>query len=226
MKHKLLLLPALFLSLLVVSCGSTKRATDRTIDRSESSVRQKTLIGEFKVDLTKKIKGTSVVKNGSMEDAKNLAKWDAIEKSGAHAIVDPIFDFDISGRTISCNVSGYFAKFDKIETATEQDLLNYIRVSLLTGTGILNVSYSQFAAFYRTFAAEQGIAEEDMMSEYELRNYYDEQVRIASANKVTKSFEKSSDDIIVEQPQKKGKGALGVILLLLLITPLIALAFI
>ena len=200
--------------MLLVSCGSTKTATSNEISAQESSVYQKSLVAEMEVDLTKKIKGTAVVTNGNEEEAKNMAKWNAIESSGAHAIIEPIFNIERTGSTVNCSVQGYYGVFSSIETATEQDLLNYVRVNLLSGTGILQVSFPQFKAFYYSLAGDN----ENVLSEDELQWYYEEEYELA-----IESQENSERNNVVRKkgqpaPGEPNKGLGGVVLLLLLLS--------
>ena len=173
-----LIISIAFLGFILASCSST-RVTNRNIGRYSSSVVQRTLIADVKVDLKKKITGEATINGGSATDARNMAVWNAIEGNGAHMIIDPVFKFVASRKRITCSVIGFHGVFENIKTATEQDLLNYIRVSLLSGTGILAVSFQQFNAFYRSLVEGQDIPEENIMDEEELRSYYNGQVRLA-----------------------------------------------
>lgn len=167
-----------FVGFILASCSST-RVTNRDISRYSSTVVQRTLIADVKVDLKKKITGEATITDGNATDARNMAVWNAIEANGAHMIIDPVFKFVASRKRITCSVIGYHGVFENIKTATEQDLLNYIRVSLLSGTGILAVSFKQFSAFYYNLVEGQDIPEENIMNEDELFSYYNGQVRLA-----------------------------------------------
>lgn len=169
----------LLVVVIIASCTVTK-VTNRTYGRSSTPVVQKTLIADIKVDLNKKITGNATVRNGNEKNARSLAIWNAIETAGVHAIVHPVFKTiksGITGKVISCSVIGYAGSYNEISTASNEDLLNYIRVRLLSGTGILGISFGQFSGFY--YSLVKGEKEEDTLTEEELQVYYDEQVKLA-----------------------------------------------
>jgi len=109
---------------MLTSCGVTKSrtVTNRTINASYQNIVIKPLVAEVDVDITKKITGTATVKNGNVEQAKDLAKWNAIETSGADIIIDPIFDITVNSLTVEAKVVGFFGKYTKIETIGDEDL--------------------------------------------------------------------------------------------------------
>ncbi len=109
---------------LFTSCIATKSrtVTNRTIKSSYQNIVIKPLVADVSVDITKKITGSATVKNGNVEQAKDLAKWNAIETSGADIIVDPIYDVTVSGITVDAKVVGFFGKYEKIETISDADL--------------------------------------------------------------------------------------------------------
>jgi hypothetical protein len=196
------------------SCASSKQATSNEITTQESNVYQKSLVGELEVDLSTKMKGTSVNTVGDVEEAKKMACWDAIEAGGAHAIIEPIYTIERVGRTVTCTVKGYPGKYKSITTASEQDLLNYVRSSLLTEQGILQVSYPQFKAFYYSLAENDEYA----IDEAQLYEYYTSEYEAALENETKNQpvvsqnkYAKSS-----QTPQTKSSGG-GVILVLLLL---------
>jgi len=111
--------------LLMASCTMSRRTvTNRTIQTSHQNIIVKPLIAEVKVDITKKITGTGVVTTGNVAEAKELAKWNAITSSGADIIVDPIYDVTIKSLTVEAKVVGFYGKYIKIETISDEELDN------------------------------------------------------------------------------------------------------
>lgn len=111
------------IGMVTVSCSMSRRTvTNRTINASSQNIIVKPLVAEVQVDITRKISGTGVVTNGNVNDAKELAKWNAINSSGADIIVDPIYDVSIKGMTVEAKVVGFFGKYVKIETVKDEDL--------------------------------------------------------------------------------------------------------
>ena len=169
----------------------TKKTT-RELSVAKSNIYQKSLIGDLQVDINKKITGIGVSKIGNEEDAKNLAKWNAIERSGADAIVDPVYSITLSGKNVTANVTGYYGKFKSIELATTDDLMTYIQVNINSGTGILGVSFSQYQDYYNYYFDKYELDESQRLSENALYNDYqskvqDAQVRAANESKSTKN---------------------------------------
>ncbi len=112
-------------TILMSSCAVSTNAritTSRSINASHQNVVIKPLVAEVKVDINKKITGTATVKNGNVEQAKELAKWNALETSGADIIIDPVFDVTISTMTVTATVSGFHGKYISIETVKDEDL--------------------------------------------------------------------------------------------------------
>ncbi len=122
MKNLIVLLigGTLFMSSCAVS--NARITTSRSINASHQNVVIKPLVAEVKVDINKKITGTATVKNGNVEQAKELAKWNALETSGADIIIDPVFDVTISTMTVTATVSGFHGKYISIETVKDEDL--------------------------------------------------------------------------------------------------------
>jgi hypothetical protein len=176
---------SLSLLLLFVASCSVRQTTVREINVSETTVYQKTMIAELTVDVTKKIKGTATVSNGNIDNAKELAKWNAIQESGADAIADPIFSVTKNGPTVVAEVVGFYGKYKSINIASKQDMMTYLEVMLSSGTGILSVSFNQFKAFYDSKNEAYNIPVEEQMSEDELRNLYNSYYDQAKSMKKT-----------------------------------------
>lgn len=206
---KKLYLLILAISLMFASCNSIRTTTSREIKTAESTVYQKRLIAELEVDVTKKISGTATVKLKGADQlegkigsgdvyarAKNMAKWNAIENSGADAIADPIFNINQTGNTVTVEVQGFYSKFKNISIASNDDLLLYIETKLSSGMGILGVSFAQFKAFYNAKYEAYDIPEDEKMSEVELQELYDTYVeqalQVQKTSKTTKHGKKGA----------------------------------
>lgn len=108
---------------LMSSCSIIK-TTPRTVETYNSNIIIKPLVAEVEVDVNKKITATAVVTQGNEEQAKEMAKWQAIQDSGADIIVDPVYHITISAGKITCTVTGYYGKYTKIETVSSEDVEN------------------------------------------------------------------------------------------------------
>jgi hypothetical protein len=204
MKKMYLLILAI--TMMLGSC-SVRTNTSREIKTAKTVVFQKKLIADLEVDVTKKITGSAVVKLTGIdqvsgpdkiyERAKNMAKWDAILKSNADAIADPIYNINQQGNKVTIEVQGFYASYKSIDIATHDDMMSYIGVRLSSGTGILGVTLEQFKAFYIANYEKYDIPEEDKLSEYALESLYYEYYTQAQA------LEKQNNKT---ERQKKGIG--------------------
>lgn len=173
----------LFTLFILVSC-STTRVTNREIGGDDSPVIQKKLVGEIKVDLTKKVTGTALNTKGNVKAAKQMAIWNCLVFSGAHTLIDPVYKITTTGKSlVSVEVAGYHGSYDNVKVATKQDIIDYIRFNLLSGNGILNVSFEEFRAYYHSLIADEAFEEFDIMDDYELRMYFDNEVSMAKKSK-------------------------------------------
>ena len=114
------------------SCKVMKSTTTtpRTIESYETKILIKPLVAEVEVNVSKKITGTATIKTGKVEDAKELAKWNALEASGADIIVDPVYKVTVQGMIVTAEVTGFFGKYTKISTVEDEDIekLDYYTV--------------------------------------------------------------------------------------------------
>ncbi|MFT4601021.1 MAG: molybdopterin-binding protein [Arenicella sp.] len=123
MNFKLILTSACAV-LILASCSVTK-VTNRTIAATETEIIIKPLLAEVDVDVSKKIIGTATVTRMSVAEAKELAKWDALEKSGADIMIDPIYKITHSfWRKVTVEVTGFAGKYTEIAPMNEADLKN------------------------------------------------------------------------------------------------------
>lgn len=105
---------------LLSSCSITK-TTPRTLEINQPKVMVKPMIAEVKVDVSKKISGQAISKLNE-EAAKEQAKWNAIEKSGADMIVDPVYNIVVSGKSWNVTVTGFHGKYIEIKTASAEEI--------------------------------------------------------------------------------------------------------
>jgi hypothetical protein len=111
---------------LMSSCGLLKitKSTPRTVETYNSNIIIKPLVAEVEVDVNKKITATGISLSGNEEAAKEMAKWQAIQDSGADIIIDPVYHITIVGKKVTAVVTGYFGKYTKIETVTSTEVEN------------------------------------------------------------------------------------------------------
>ncbi|MEX1002503.1 MAG: hypothetical protein WDZ35_10355 [Crocinitomicaceae bacterium] len=176
MKIQITHILSIILALLFTSCAATKNAEVNQISSSETHVVSKTIVGEVKVDLTKPISGKAVLANGNIEDAKAMATWNALQSSGSHIMIDPIYKVTQVDLNVTCEVKGYYAEYSDIRTATDQDLLDFIKVKLVTGNGLLDVPFSQFSTYYYSVIESQNLDSTQVLTEDELYSFYMEEL--------------------------------------------------
>lgn len=108
---------------LMSSCSIIK-STPRTVETYNSNIIIKPLVAEVEVDVNKKITATGVSTTGNEDAAKEMAKWQAIQDSGADIIIDPVYHITITGKKVTATVTGYFGKYTKIETVSSSEVEN------------------------------------------------------------------------------------------------------
>jgi hypothetical protein len=167
-------------ALLVTTSCSVHKKTAREITTEESEIYQRTLIGEVDIDVTKKITGSATASaKVPLEEIIELAKWEAIESGKCDLIFEPIFAITFSKKNITVVATGFPAKYKAVKLATEDDIYNYIHASLITSTGILDISFTQFKGYYSRLIERAGIPEEEQVDIYDLYEFYDNQRSIA-----------------------------------------------
>lgn len=94
------------------------------------------VIADLKVDLDKKITGSSIRQVNKFSDneigvTKEASMYNAITNSGADVLIDPIYKINISNNngkddkvTIQSDVSGFFGKYTSIHKADANELIN------------------------------------------------------------------------------------------------------
>lgn len=79
---------------------------------------------DVEVDLNKKVTGTATQKGLAL--AKEAALYDAMQKSGADVIVDPIFTVrQVSMKNYQADVTGFYGKYSAIKKLDIADSLLY-----------------------------------------------------------------------------------------------------
>ena len=132
-------------TLTVIFASSCSQMTYNKINTTVYETRQQDIqkgampfnpvIADLKVDLDKKISGSSIrqvvrYNDFELENTKQAALYNAMSNSGADVVVDPIYKVNITnneGRddkiTIQSEVSGFFGKYTSIHKADATELL-------------------------------------------------------------------------------------------------------
>lgn len=160
-KIKILLL-SIIVAVFATSCSqmsynkiNTTIYQTRQQDISKGAIPYNPVIADLKVDLDKKISGSSIrqvirYNESELQNSKESSLYNAITNSGADVVVDPIFKINITnndGRddkvTIKSEVTGFFGKYTSIHKADATELLNASNSGLLLNTNNNNVSQNQ-----------------------------------------------------------------------------------
>lgn len=128
MNKKPILITSLILvgTVLFSSCGTTNRFRIKSADYLEinkGQIQQVNKLADYRVE-TKKVKGTYENQTGynvstsrqSMENAKQFAIADAIEKAKCDFLVNPLYDLEVAGTFIKVTVEGYPASYTVFKT--------------------------------------------------------------------------------------------------------------
>ncbi len=134
---------ALLSVLLLVSCSpvslnklNTTIYETRQQDIQKGALPYNPVIADLKVDLEKKVSGSSIrqITNYSayeLENTKQASLYNAVTSSGADVVVDPVFKINISNNdgkdskiTIQSEVSGFYGKYLNVHKADSIELRN------------------------------------------------------------------------------------------------------
>lgn len=127
----------------------------RQQDINKGALPYNPVIADLKVDLDKKISGSSIrqvirYNESELENTKQASLYNAVINSGADVVIDPIFKINITnndGRddkvTIQSEVSGFFGKYTSIHKADATELLNAANSGGLLYSNNNNVSQKQ-----------------------------------------------------------------------------------
>lgn len=108
----------------------------RQQDIKKGAIPYNPVIADLKVDLDKKITGSSIrqvtaYNEFELENTKQASLYNAVTNSGADVVVDPIFKVNITNNngkddkiTIQSEVSGFFGKYTSIHKADANELAN------------------------------------------------------------------------------------------------------
>ncbi|MFN8261275.1 MAG: hypothetical protein U0X41_10110 [Chitinophagales bacterium] len=101
-----------------------KTYTSRNVPINREAIPYNPVVAELKVDISHKVSGSIKAKNVTVENAKQLAIYNAMETSGADVVVDPVFKIETKGIKTTASVTGYFGSYDNIHKASESELQN------------------------------------------------------------------------------------------------------
>jgi len=122
--HKIKIILILIACLTCFSC-TRKIYTARQIPIEEAkAIQHRPLIANLNVNIDKKVEGEVYLKGrGDLIEAGKLgALADALNKSGADVVVDPIYEITKKGRKMTCKVTGYYADYSNVTTITREDI--------------------------------------------------------------------------------------------------------
>lgn len=119
----------LLLSALMSSCISTAKTSTVDVESEfvgrEGFLMAKPIVADIKVE-KRKIEGTATVENSkyaasAMQEAKNLAILDAVNRGDADLLVQPMFETQSTSTTTTAKVTGYAAKYKEFRPITTAD---------------------------------------------------------------------------------------------------------
>ncbi len=139
------------LSFVLASCKTTHepyRAHYKeleTQDITDKQVIQTPVIVDLDVTETK-VSGSFSAENVQVEYAKNKALADAIAKSGADVLVEPVYEVDINDKTVTATVQGYPGKYKNFRKPQPQDslLLRWRNSGTVSGSSIVRKEKPHF----------------------------------------------------------------------------------
>lgn len=113
---------------MLTSCGTSGNFRIKSSDYQDinkGTIQQVNKLAEYKVETTK-VTGTHDDQSGynvstarqSMENAKQFAIANAIEKAKCDFLVNPLYDIEVSGTYIKVTVEGYPASYTAFATTT------------------------------------------------------------------------------------------------------------
>lgn len=123
MKKRFFLIGSIALSSILVSCATSSHQT-RTQKVLRTPILTSPMVADVKVDLTKKIEGHAEDK--SLEAAKSKARNEAVIKSGADIIVDPVYSYRkaLVGK-YKVTVQGFYGKYESVRNLNLPDTSIY-----------------------------------------------------------------------------------------------------
>lgn len=130
MKNQLLFLFACSSILVLSACKSTSH-TSVSSDVQGPTVIQKPVIADLDVS-EKRVEGKASAKGSTLGEVKELAIYDALEKSNSDVLIEPRFDIEKSFNRIDVTVSGYPATYKNFRPMEIQDTIFVDRTKLNT----------------------------------------------------------------------------------------------
>jgi hypothetical protein len=125
------------LPLALISCTTVRSITSKSMDINQQGVIQKPVVVDLDVRETK-VNGTATSPSGLGENyIKSLAVADAVKKSNADILVEPMYEVITSNGQTTVNVTGFPATYRNFRMMKEED------VPLIQAGGSRVVSTSQ-----------------------------------------------------------------------------------
>ena len=111
-----------YITFFLISCSTYETSTVKTTDIYGTGVLHKPVAAELSVN-ENKVTGEASAKRGvsSLEDVKQYALEDAVNKSNADVLVEPKFTTTMTRRKINVVVTGYPATYTNFRTADIND---------------------------------------------------------------------------------------------------------
>src|SRR5688500_13907930 len=119
MKFQLLLL--LIFAGVLTSCTTTKTITTKSMDIYGPGVIQNPVVVDLKVDETKVFGTATESQSNTLLSVKQKALIDAMKKSGADVIVEPVFETETKKGKTTATVSGYPAVYTNFRPIEAED---------------------------------------------------------------------------------------------------------
>lgn len=124
---KISIIAVAFTTVLVTSCGLFQKVEhygSRTQDVYNRTIFTQPMVAEIDVNINKKIEGYAEDK--SLNIAKEKAMQDALTKSGADVLVDPVFTWSQKAfKKAKVTVQGYYGKYKAVRPMDIPDSLLY-----------------------------------------------------------------------------------------------------
>ncbi|MBX2904092.1 MAG: hypothetical protein KF872_11120 [Chitinophagales bacterium] len=151
MKNNILLFAIAGILLTSSSCSTIRWSTRDTasMDVTKSGIYTKAKVADLKIENTRSV-GSSAgdVKEKTIETIKAEALQNALRSTQADILVEPIYEVERDGRTITARVSGFPAKITGFKDITAEDTLSFNTASKM---------YIRSANLSSTDAAQQAI---------------------------------------------------------------------
>jgi hypothetical protein len=104
----------------------------------------KPIVADIKVE-KRKIEGMATVENSkyaasAMQEAKNLAILDAVNRGDADLLVQPMFETQSTSTTTTAKVTGYAAKYKEFRSLTASDTASFLLRSRMEYSSLIAVA--------------------------------------------------------------------------------------